>query len=165
MKKILTILLMLSLVLTAVACQNDKDPQTPPAEEVGDLKEAVTEMLEKSDHKDMLGDSFMFEPLSQEEAAYLIGAESLEASFEEALGLQPMINVHPFALGIFRLDKDQDAQAFARELKDKADLRKWICVAADDVVTATKGQTVLFIMGSADEVNSIAQASGFTAVQ
>lgn len=162
MKKTLTILLVVTLMLTAVACQKGK---TPSEEEVGDLKEAVTAMLEDSNHTDMLDDSYMFEPLTQEEAAYLIGAESLEGSFEEAYGLQPMINVNPFALGIFRLAQGQDAQVFAQELLKKADLRKWICVEAEAVTAATKGQTVLFIMGSNDEVNTIAQASGFTAVQ
>lgn len=165
MKKILSVLLLLALLLTAVACQGGKNPSTPPAEEVGDLKDAVTDMLNKAGMEEMLGDSFSFEQISQEEAAFLIGAESIEGNFEEGYGLQPMINVHPFALGIFRLAEGQDAQAFAKELKDKADLRKWICVGAESVMAATKGQAVLFIMGDQTEVNSIAQASGFTAVQ
>lgn len=165
MKKILAILLLLALVFTVAACQPKTDgPATEPSEEEIELKDLFTQILEKSGNEEMLGDSFMFDPVNQEEAGWLIGAESIDGSFEEGYALQPMINVHPFAMGMFRLAAGEDAESFASELSSKADLRKWICVGADAMTAATKGQTVLFVMGSPDEVSSLLDASGFTPV-
>ena len=75
-----------------------------------------------------------------------------------------MINVHPFAVGLVSLAEGEDPVLVAWELKEKADLRKWICVEADAVHVATRGQLVLFVMGSTDEVSAIANAAQFTAV-
>lgn len=168
MKKILVVAFLITLVLS-VACQaggnsEGKNPGTEP-EEVVDLETLLTKIIEDSGKEAMLEESFSLEALNQEEAGYLIGSESFEGAFEEGLSLQPMINVHPFALGIFRLAEEGEAEAFAKELKEKADLGKWICVRAETMTAATKGSLVLFVMGDSQEVNSITQASGFTPIK
>ena len=112
----------------------------------------------------MLEDGYFLDELDQEEAGFLIGAESLDGKIAEAYGLQPMINVNPFAMGIFRVAEGGDAVAFAKELKEKADLRKWICVGAETMAAASKGDAVFFVMGSQDEVTKLLEASGFTPV-
>lgn len=161
MKKILVIALSFAL-LFSVACK--AGGQTGPSEEeIGDLKEALTDIVEKAGMKDLL-EGGMLEPVEKDEAGFLIGAESIEGSFEEAYSLQPMINVHAFAMGLFRVAEGQDPVAFGRELKDKADLRKWICVEAETMTVATKGRAVLIVMGSAEEVEAIAGAAGFNPI-
>lgn len=164
MKKVLTIMLLCALVF-AVACQATKSgSETEPGQEaVGDLKEALTAMVEKAGREDLIQGG-MLEEVKAGEAGFLIGAEQVDGTFTEAYSLQPMINVHPFAMGLFRLAEGEDPAAFARQLKEKADLRKWICVEAQALHVATRGQVVLFVMGSADEVNAIAKAAEFTAV-
>ncbi len=164
MKKLLTITLLFTL-LFASACQTaGPGKETEPThEEIGDLKEALSEMVEKAEMKDLL-ESGMLEEIKAGEAGFLIGAGQVDGTYAEAYSLQPMINVHPFAMGLFRLAEGEDPVSFASELKEKADLRKWICVEADALYVATRGQLVLFVMGSTDEVNAIAKAAEFTAV-
>ncbi len=164
MKQVVIIVLLFALIF-GVACQ-PSDPGSDPdqtEELIEDLEQALTEIVEEAGMHELL-ESGMLEEIKSGEAGYLIGAESLDGLYAEAYSLQPMINVHPFAMGLFRLEPGQDPALFAGELKEKADLRKWICVAADTFHVATRGQFVLFVMGSTDEVNAIAQAAAFTPV-
>lgn len=164
MKKVLTIVLLLTLVLTAACKPANSNPAPGPSQDqVGDLKEALQEIVEKAEMKDLL-ESGMLEEVKAGEAGFLIGAETVDGTYTEAYSLQPMINVHPFAMGLFRVDQGQDPQVFAKEMKDKADLRKWICVGADSVYVATRGQVVLFVMGSTEEVQAIAGAAQYDQV-
>ncbi len=162
MKKVLAIILLFTLIFASACQSKGNEAETGPAhEEIGDLKEALSDMVEKAEMNDLL-EGGMLEEIKAGEAGYLIGAEQVSGSYTEAYSLQPMINVHPFAMGLFRLAEGEDPLLFAGELKEKADLRKWICVEADTVYVATRGQLVLFIMGSVDEVNAIAGAAQFT---
>jgi len=160
MKKVMSIVLILALMFTFGCQSGPKAPQ----EEIGDLKEAMEQIVKDAGFSEMLEGGFILDELDQEEAGFLIGAESLDGKIAEGYGLQPMINVNPFAMGIFRVAEGEDAVAFAKELKDKADLRKWICVVADTMAVATKGDAVFFVMGSQDEVTKLTEASGFTPV-
>ena len=160
MKKILSIVLVVALLFT-FGCQQGS---SSPEEVVGDLKETLEQIVGQAGLEDMLGEGYMLEALHGEEAAFLIGAESLNGKIEEAYGLQPMININPFAMGIFRAAEGEDVSVLAKEIKEKADLRKWICVGAEAMAVATKGDAVFFVMGSQDEVTKLSDASGFTPV-
>ncbi len=160
MKKVMSIVLILALLFTFGCQSGPKAPQ----EEVGDLKETIEQIVKDAGFPEMLEDGYFLDELDQEEAGFLIGAESLDGKIAEAYGLQPMINVNPFAMGIFRVAEGGDAVAFAKELKEKADLRKWICVEAETMAAASKGDAVFFVMGSQDEVTKLLEASGFTPV-
>ena len=160
MKKVMSIVLILALMFTFGCQSGPKAPQ----EEIGDLKEAMEQIVKDAGFSEMLEGGFILDELDQEEAGFLIGAESLDGKIAEAYGLQPMINVNPFAMGIFRVAEGEDAVAFAKELKEKADLRKWICVEAETMAAASKADAVFFVMGSQDEVTKLLEASGFTPV-
>jgi single-stranded DNA-specific DHH superfamily exonuclease len=155
--------LLLSLVFVSACKAADSKATDGGEEEMVDLKDLMTGMVEKAGMKELL-ESGSLEETGQEEAAFLIGAERLETSFEQGYSLQPMINVHPFAMGLFKVADSQEASAFARELKEKADRRKWICVEAETIAAGVKGRLVLFVMGSVEEVSAITGAAEFDLV-
>lgn len=185
MKKIMAILLLFVVLMTA-ACQSanpgqgtgttvpaeptvttpvETQPQTTPIQEPqGDLKTILTQIVEAAGLQDLM-EGCMIDEVKSDEVGFLIGAESFDGKFEEGVSMQPLINVNPFAMAMFQLADGDDPVAFAKELKEKANLRKWICVEAETMLTATKGQTVLFIMGSTEDVNALASAAAFTPVK
>lgn len=164
MKKIFALILTLVLVLSISACGSKKD-ETPGTENTENSAAANLDEISLTDivsqtasGSDLEFFSFMTETVDSTTAAYLIGTETIEAPFAEAVAHVPMMNTNPFTMIVFRVSEDQNAQTLADELEAKADLRKLICVEAETVDTVVNGNTVLFIMGSQTEVDAILTA-------
>ena len=68
------------------------------------------------------------------------------ASAQEAMVAEPMVGAMPFAITLLRVDASADANALAKEIKEKVDPRRWICVEASYVETAVKGNVILLVM-------------------
>ncbi len=164
MKKILALILSMVLVLSFSACgaknddaQNNETENNSAAANLDEI--SLTDIVaQTASGSDLEFFSFMTEPVDSTTAAYLIGTETIDAPFAEAIAHVPMMNTNPFTMIVFRVADDQDAQALADELESKADLRKLICVEAEAVDTVVNGNTVLFIMGMQTDVDAILTA-------
>ena len=66
--------------------------------------------------------------------------------FAQGAMFAPMIGTIPFVGYIFVLDADADAEAFVQTLMDNADPRWNICTEADETIAEHVGNTVLFVM-------------------
>ncbi len=64
----------------------------------------------------------------------------------EAYVSESMIGAQAYSLVVAKVADGQDAAAVAEEMKAGIDPRKWICVEADDIKTATSGNLVCFCM-------------------
>ncbi len=80
-------------------------------------------------------------------ADYVDGAEGLVS--------EPMMGSFAHSVVLVRLPEGADVNAFASEMKSKADPRKWICVEAEKVTVTKKGNLVLLVMSSTDVANTI----------
>lgn len=78
------------------------------------------------------------------EPGYLNGFSEEINGFTEGAMFGPIIGSIPFVGYVFRVDENQDA--FIQMLKEKADLRWNICTQADEMVTSTYKNTILFVM-------------------
>lgn len=144
---------------------------TPPGESqttpiVGDeaLKEKLKSIVKQSG-VDNIEMGRNYTPIKQEDAAFFIGAESFEGKFKDCIALEPEMNIDAFALGLFELEVGADVKAFAKEVYEKANIQKWICVGAEDKYVAMSGQYVLFLMTTKADIAKIAQAAGFESVK
>ena len=66
--------------------------------------------------------------------------------FAQGAMFAPMIGTIPFVGYIFVLDADADAAAFVQTLMDNADPRWNICTEADETIAEHVGNTVFFVM-------------------
>ena len=64
----------------------------------------------------------------------------------EAIVAEPSIGSIPFAITLLRVDSSVDADALAKEIKEKVDPRRWVCVAASYVETSVKGDVILLVL-------------------
>ena len=55
-----------------------------------------------------------------------------------------------------RLPDGADVSGIAKQVKDNADPRKWICVEAEKVIVKTKGDLVLLVMSDTATADAIA---------
>ncbi len=148
--KMMVVLVAVVLVLSVVGCGSK--PKSAPIDGISPDKVAM--LFEDMTDLELASQCFRKE-VTPEEAAFLVGCDQLDDSFESAYSLAPMMTTSPFVLVVFRIADGGDANAFAQELKDKANPRKWVCVEADNVEVRTSGQTVLFFMSPSDYVKPL----------
>lgn len=128
-----------------------EDPVTPepPAQDSRSLNEIMASILTGMGETPMLGeiplDSENFEFFSF--APYVDGAEGLVS--------EPMMGSFAHSVVLVRLPDGADVEGFANQVRSNADPRKWICVEAEEVKVSTKGNLVLLVMSSKDNVNVI----------
>lgn len=173
MKRILTLALALCMLLSMIACTSGNgtanettgsNADNQPSGETGEtaidtvsLDRILEIMIDMS--KLQFGPFFSSMPVSaKEEVAALIGCETFNSDFAEALAYMPMMGSDAFQLILFRLAEGADVTAFANELETGANPNKWICVTADAMDTRTAGQTVLFVMASNEQTTALLDA-------
>ena len=141
MKKILTVLLALGLLLSVTGCARESAPQAVPQGTPAEIIEQIY-----SNHK-----TFELSVLTRDidlsdanDVLYNTGLESGDklsaASVSEAMLGQA------YSLLIARVKDGADAPQVARDIYDKVDTAKWICVDADTKTAAYCGDVVMFFM-------------------
>ena len=165
MKKLISVLLTLTLVLSLAACGGKKtDETTAPAEETtaqtettapasfeGTMEELVNRIIENRP-VEFMGAAMVIDLTdTSEDGQWMVksftGLEDASVITEAAV-YEPMMGSLAFSLVTVRVAPDGDAQAVAESMKAGIDPRKWICVEADDLLVAGRGDIVMLIMVS-----------------
>ena len=165
MTKLLSVLLTLTLVLSLAACGGKKtDETTAPAEETtaqtettapasfeGTMEELVNRIIENRP-VEFMGAAMVIDLTdTSEDGQWMVksftGLEDASVITEAAV-YEPMMGSLAFSLVTVRVAPDGDAQAVAESMKAGIDPRKWICVEADDLLVAGRGDIVMLIMVS-----------------
>lgn len=82
------------------------------------------------------------------------GAENVD--FEEAAVSEAMINAVAHSVGVVKLKDGADVEKVKKEIKEKANPRKWVCVEAESVIVESRGNTIILIMSFEDTADKIA---------
>ena len=156
MKKMLALLLALTLALGMTACGSNSDTGTSGEENAAavdsmSLEEIMTSIL------DGVPDLPDYEavPLTEENfefftfLPYADGYEGLEAD--------ALIGSIAHSVVLVRVPDDADAAEAAAEIEANANPRKWICVEAEATHVRQYGDTILLVMSSAETANAILQ--------
>lgn len=68
---------------------------------------------------------------------------------------EPMMGSFAHSVVVVEVPEGVDAAAVAADMEANADPRKWICVEAESVQTAVKGQVILLVMSSQADADTI----------
>ena len=174
MKKIVSVVLALSLVLSLAACGGKKTEETQPALSVsGTMEELLNKTIEQRPVEFMGGVIPVDLTDSTEDGMWAIksytGLEDA-SKITEAAAFEPMMGSLAFSMVMVRVAEDADSKTVAESMKSGIDTRKWICVEADDLKVAGFGDVVMLIMVNSDSgmtaqsfVDAFAKVAGFEA--
>ncbi len=174
MKKIVSIVLALSLVLSLAACGGKKAEETQPALSVeGTMEELLNKTIEQRPVEFMGGVIPVDLTDSSEDGLWAIksytGLEDASL-ITEAAAFEPMMGSLAFSMVLVRVAEGAGSKAVAESMKSGIDTRKWICVEADDLKVAGFGDVVMLIMVNSDSqmtaqsfVDAFAKVAGFEA--
>ena len=72
-------------------------------------------------------------------------------SYSEGVASIPMISPNAYQCVLLRVEEDK-VDTVKQQLKDNADLNKWVCVSAETMLIESRGNVIFFIMGDNDTV-------------
>lgn len=142
MKKIMYVFCAIILCLTIAGCGNKKQ------EENKNIEGSLPEIMEK-----------LYDGISEEELPMMIenielNSENFEyyafadVKYKEAIASESMTGSTPHSVVLIRLEDANDAEQAVKDIKEKADPRKWICVEAENTYALSKGDLVVLIMSN-----------------
>ena len=174
MKKLFSILIAATLLLSLCACGSSAPAATeppvqetptppaapsasPPGESMGQA--LLKDFSDRVNAEPELGAEELAKALLENpviefagdalpvEPGLLTGFGNAEITgFAQGAMFAPMISTIPFVGYVFVLDEGADAEAFVQTLKDNADPRWNICTEADETIAEHVGNTVFFVM-------------------
>ena len=147
MKKMIAVILVLAMAVAMAACGNkaaaDKTPLT------GTMEENVMKVMELAPVEFMGGTMPVDLADTSEDGkwavTYFTGLSSAE-SITDVCVYESMMGSQAFSLVMVRTAEGADPKAVAQEMTDHIDVRKWICVGADEKIVAGYGDVVMLIM-------------------
>ncbi len=171
MKRILCILLAISMVFAFAACggngENTDEPQTvvdvPAAELTGTLEEIAAQIYANATTIEMmLGDPMEIDLADPDGANYYLGVATTD-SIERAVFSEPMIGSIPYSMCLVKAKDGADVEALKNEILEGVNYRKWMCVAAEKVLVTNCGNTIMMVMAAEVIVDDVYNAFNIVA--
>ena len=155
MKKMISLLLALVMVLSLAACGTASTPATEtPAVSLNGTMEELTNKIAELQPAEFMGGTMPLDVTdTSEDGLWMLSSNTGLAnadSITDAATYGPMIGSIPFCMSLVRVKEGADVAAVAGEMKANIDTRKWVCVEADDLQVVSFGDVVMLIMVGSD---------------
>ena len=154
MKKFMSVILVLSLMLSLAACGGNAEPATEPATEAAvSVEMSCEELLNKIveiQPVEFMGGTIPVDLTDTSEDGlwninYFTGLQDASQITEVAV-FEPMIGSIAFSMVMVRVAPEYGSKTVAESMKAGIDTRKWICVEANDLLVAGYADMVMLIM-------------------
>ena len=170
MKKIICILLALSMMFAFAACggngettETTTEPAAEAVELTGTLEEIAAQIYANATTIEMmLMDPMEIDLADVEVAGSYIGVSSTD-SIERAVFSEPMIGSIAYSMCLVKAKDGADVEALKNEILEGVNYRKWICVAAEKVLVTNCGNTIMMIMAAENIVDDVYNAFNIVA--
>ena len=153
MKKIIALILALTLMLALCACGAKEDAAgesgVADVKLEGTLSEILAQIYEKAPETELaLSEAIPIDTADADAVKYYLGLDSADG-ITEAVFSEPMIGSIAYSVCLVRCEEGADVESIKQSISDNVDARKWICVVAEKVIVNNCGDVVILIM--ADE--------------
>lgn len=142
MKKMITILMAVLMLVSAVGCAGDGGEVEVNIE--GSLEEIMDEIYAGVDAELLPAVGSL--ALTSDDIGYYVGVADID--FKEALASEAMINAIAHSVCLVRMNAGADVENTKKQIEANADPRKWICVEAEKVIVDNIGDLVILIMSN-----------------
>jgi len=85
---------------------------------------------------------------------YLTGLENGD-NVEFAVVSEPMMSSQAYSMVLVKAKDGADVDAMAKSMNENVDERKWICVTAEKIYTATSGSVICLVMSNPDTAKTV----------
>lgn len=74
---------------------------------------------------------------------------------EKMVVSEPLINAQAYSAVVVVLKDNADVESSKQKMLDNLDMRKWICVSAEQLYITNNGQVIFLVMGAADQAKTV----------
>ena len=145
MKKLLTVLLTLAMVIGIIGCQPKENSNLEGS--LGNILDKIYETADVDEQtKEYLNNRLATTEITSENVGYFLGKDDIV--FESAIASEPMMTSSAYSLCLIRVKEGADIEAIKKDIKENVDPRKWICVGVDpdNIIVDNIGDVVVLIM-------------------
>jgi nitrogen regulatory protein PII-like uncharacterized protein len=150
MKKLLTLLIALIIAFSFTACKAETGNSNQNSNLEGSLEEILDKIYETAkldnDFKEYVKPMLQTEQITAEKTEYYLGKADIE--FETAIASESMMSTSAYSLCIVKVKEGADVEKIKKDIKEKVDPRKWICVGVDpkNVIVDSIGNVIFLVM-------------------
>ena len=164
MKKMIAMLLAVTMMLSFAACGGKTaatTPTTAPAAKVEGTMEELLNKVVEIQPVEFMGGTMPVDLTDKSEDGlwnikYNTGLDNAD-DITDAAVFGPMMGSIAYSMAMVRVRDGADVKAVAEGMKNGIDPRKWICVEADDLQVVSYGDVVMLIM--VDSTNGMTSQS------
>ncbi|MCM1124456.1 MAG: hypothetical protein NC416_17915 [Eubacterium sp.] len=145
-------------IVTLVFCAACGKQEEDSNQLEGNLSDIMAGLYENADLSEDFRagmDSFETYELTEELDVSILGTDEIE--YMEGVASIPMISPNAYQCVLLRVDEGQ-VDTVKQQLKDHADLNKWVCVSAETLLIESRENVILFVMGDNDTVYALSDA-------
>lgn len=137
MKKIFKLTIVLIATLLVVGCAKEENVD-------GELTDIMKKLYVGIDEDNI--PELEETKVTKENQSYYLGDVTFE--YKEALASEPIMSSVAHSVVLVRLNSSKDAEKAKKEIKEKVDPVKWVCVSVEEknVLVESKGDLVLLVM-------------------
>ena len=158
MKKILAFILAAVMVLSFAACGTTEEGGSNEAVKVEGTALEIIDKIYAEKPVELMLMSSAFADLDSSMVPSFTGLAD-DSKLADGAVSEPMMGSQAYSLVVVKVNDGEDANAVAQEMLNGINPAKWICVQADDVVTAAYGDTVMLFMIFSELGNEIGISS------
>lgn len=144
----------ITLCSLCAACGTQEETDTLTGN-LSDMMDTLYETADLSEDFRAGMDSFETYELTEDLDLSILGTEEID--YLEGVVSIPMIMPNAYQCVLLRVNED-DVETVKQQLKDNADLNKWICVSAETMLIESRDNVIFFVMGDQDTVYALNSA-------
>lgn len=154
MKKMMVCSICVFIIFFCAACGKKEDGDQLEGN-LGDIMSGLYENADLSEDFRAGMVSFETYELTEDIEISILGSDEIE--YTEGVVSMPRMSSVAYQCVLLRVDEDQ-VDTVKQQLKDNADLNKWVCVSAETMLIESRGNVILFVMGDQDTVYALNEA-------
>ena len=141
------IYVLIMTVLLCAACGTKKESTDQLTGSLSDIMEGIYENADLSDDFREGLEFFETFELTDDMEISILGTDEID--YKEGVVSMPMMSSVAYQCVLLRVEED-DVDTVKQQIKDNADLNKWVCISAETMLIESRGDVIFFVMGEND---------------
>ena len=140
------------MALACTACGTKKESADKLTGSLSDIMAGIYDNADlPDDFREGLANFETFE-LTEDMEISILGTDEID--YTESVVSMPMISAIAYQCVLLRVDED-NVDTVKQQIKDNADLNKWVCVSAETMLVESRGDVIFFVMGDNDKAYAL----------
>lgn len=142
------------LQLTGVLASKPVKTNLEPITSAADLETLVGKIYEGLEVEMPMLMTQTIDTTDNDAVKYATGLENAD-NLEYVVESAPMMMAQPYSLILAKAKDGVNVEEIAKEMNEKIDNRKWICVTAEKVYTTNSGNVICLVMSNEDTAKAV----------